>query len=82
MAATTLCLGQVWGEKAQELSLLNSSGFANFIDEWSHCDSCFTNFGVILEYLESSITDNEKSHFQTFQHMVLSCIHCREGYTK
>ena len=32
------------------------SGFANFIDEWSHCDFCFTNFGVILEYLESSIT--------------------------
>ena len=30
--------------------------FANFIDEWSHCDFCFTNFGVILEYLESSIT--------------------------
>ena len=21
-------------------------GFANFIDEWSHCDFCFTNFGV------------------------------------
>ena len=31
------------------------SGFANFIDEWSHCDFCFTNSGVILEYLESSI---------------------------
>ena len=31
-------------------------GFANLIDEWSHCDFCFTNFGVILEYLESSIT--------------------------
>ena len=30
-------------------------GFSNFIDEWSHCDFCFTNFGVILEYLESSI---------------------------
>ena len=29
--------------------------FANFIDEWSQCDFCFTNFGVILEYLESSI---------------------------
>ena len=34
----------------------NNTGFANFIDEWSHCDFCFTNFGVILEYLESSIT--------------------------
>ena len=31
------------------------TGFANFIDEWSQCDFCFTNFGVILEYLESSI---------------------------
>ena len=31
------------------------SGFANFIDEWSQCDFYFTNFGVILEYLESSI---------------------------
>ena len=25
---------------------------------------------------------NEKSHFQTFQHAVLACIHYREGYTK
>ena len=33
-----------------------STGFANFIDKWSHCDFCFTNFGVILKYLESSIT--------------------------
>ena len=32
------------------------TGFVNFIDEWSQCDFCFTNFGVILEYLESSIT--------------------------
>ena len=32
-----------------------TSGFANFIDEWSQFDFCFTNFGVILEYLESSI---------------------------
>ena len=24
-------------------------GFANFIDEWSQYDFCFTNFGVILE---------------------------------
>ena len=31
-------------------------GFAHFIDEWSQCDFCFTNFGVILEYLESRIT--------------------------
>ena len=35
---------------------LTFTGFANFIDEWSHCHFCFTNFGVILEYLESSIT--------------------------
>ena len=40
------------------------TGFANFIDEWSQCDFCFTNFGVILEYLESSIT-TKKSHFQS-----------------
>ena len=32
------------------------SGFANVIDKWSQCDFGFTNFGVILEYLESSIT--------------------------
>ena len=25
---------------------------------------------------------NEKSHFQTFEHVVLSCIHYRDGYTK
>ena len=37
-------------------SLFNSPGFTNFIDEWSQCDICFTNFGDILEYLESSIT--------------------------
>ena len=35
-------------------------GFANFIDEWSQCDFCFTNFGVILEYLEYH---NEKTSF-------------------
>lgn len=33
-----------------------ASGSANFSHEWSQCDFCFTNFGVILEYLESSIT--------------------------
>ena len=32
------------------------SGFANVIDKWSQCDFGFTNVGVILEYLESSIT--------------------------
>ena len=32
------------------------TGIANFIDEWSHCDFCFTSFGVMLENLESSIT--------------------------
>ena len=35
---------------------INVPGFANFIDEWSQCDFCLTNFGVILEYLDSSIT--------------------------
>ena len=37
---------------------------------WSH----FGIFGVKYH--------NEKSHFQTFQHVVLACIHYREGYTK
>ena len=35
---------------------LATSGFVNFIDEWSQCDFHLTNFGVILEYLESTIT--------------------------
>ena len=38
------------------LQVGEQAGFANFIDEWSQCDFCFTNFGVILGYLESSIT--------------------------
>ena len=38
------------------LTLQRSSGFPNFFDEWSHCDFYFTNFGLILEYLESRIT--------------------------
>ena len=50
------------------------TGFANFIDEWSQRDFCFTNFGVKHH--------NEKSNFQTFQHVVLACIHYHEGYTK
>ena len=54
--------------------LSNWAGFANFIDEWSQYDFCFTNFGVILEYLELSIT-TKKSQFQTFQLVVLACIH-------
>ena len=40
-------------------------GFANFIDEWSQCDFCFTNFGVILEYLELSIA-TKKANFRLF----------------
>ena len=39
---------------------MKGPGFANFIDEWSHCDFCFTNFGVTLEYLESSIRLSSK----------------------
>ena len=42
--------GQTLVRKLSPVSVL-----ANFIDEWSQCDFCFTNFGVILEYLESSI---------------------------
>ena len=30
--------------------IILSSRSENFIDEWSQCDFCFTNFGVILEY--------------------------------
>ena len=37
---------------------------------WSH----FGIFGVKYH--------NEKSHFQTFQHVVLACIHYREGYSR
>ena len=37
---------------------------------WSH----FGIFGVKYH--------SEKSHFQTFKHVVLACIHYREGYTK
>ena len=37
------------------VNVVEESRVANFINEWSHCDCCFTNFGVILEYLESSI---------------------------
>ena len=43
--------------------LKQSPGFANFIAEWSQCDFCFTNFGVILKYLESSIT-TKKAKFR------------------
>jgi len=42
--------------KQKRIAVSFITGFANFIDEWSHCDLCLTNFGVILEYLESSIT--------------------------
>ena len=57
-----------------------NTGFANFIDEWSQCDFCFTNFGVILEF--GVKYHNEKRRFQSFQYVVLACIHYREGYTK
>ena len=86
MRKKTSLLVDVRRSKTSFLKLPHAnSGFANFIDEWSHCEFCFTNFGVILEYLESIASinyDNEKSHFQTFQHVVLACIHYREGYTK
>ena len=42
--------------KAVEDDAICFAGFANFIDKCSQCDFCFTKFGVILEYLESSIT--------------------------
>ena len=37
------------------LHFLYLTGFANFIDERSQCGFCFTDFGVIVEYLKSSI---------------------------
>ena len=41
--------------RSQKVQLKQNPEFANFIDQWSQFDSCFTNFEVILEYLESSI---------------------------
>ena len=64
-----VCIAQILYQ-----SHLNLPGFANFIDEWSHSDFCFTNFGVILEYLESSIT-MKKAIFR------LSCTWSWHGYT-
>ena len=52
---TNIYLDRVAGMYACKNLLTHKSGLANFIDEWSQCDFCFTNFGVILEYLESSI---------------------------
>ena len=46
----------VWSLIEMYSITLSWDTLANFTDEWSHCDFCFTNFGVILEYLESSIT--------------------------
>ena len=43
-------------QEGQNTNVQRQTGFANSIDEWSQFDFCFTNFGVILEYLESSIT--------------------------
>ena len=52
-------------DKKWQGKLFHITRFANLIDEWSQCDFCFTNFGVILEYLESSIT-TEKAIFSDF----------------
>ena len=53
--ADSLCISM--SRKSSFIIILYiNAGFANFIDKWSHCDFCFSNFGVILEYLESSIT--------------------------
>ena len=38
----------VVGKIYEKLLSKQITGFANFIDEWSRCDFCFTNFGVIL----------------------------------
>ena len=44
-------------------TMVHIPGFANFIDEWSQGEFSFTNFGVILEYLESSITTKKKQFY-------------------
>ena len=49
-------LRKVIGQLYPFLGTMSTAGFANFIDEWSQFDFCFTNFGGILEYLESSMT--------------------------
>ena len=51
------------GQEGQNTNVQRQTEFANFIDEWSQFDFCFTNFGVTLEYLESSIT-TEKAIFR------------------
>ena len=38
----------VVGKIYEKLLSKQITGFANFIDEWSRYDFCFTNFGVIL----------------------------------
>ena len=54
-----------WNGEAFILLGSLTAGIANFIDEWSHCDFRFTNFGVILENLEPSIT-TKKAIFRLY----------------
>ena len=71
---------QIYRKKTQRES---QPGFANFIDEWSHYDFCFTkfwsHFGIFgVKY------HKEKSHFSDFPACGprMYCIHYREEYTK
>ena len=57
------------------------TGIANFIDEWSHWDFCFTSFGVMLENLESSITTKKKP-FSDFPARAPGMYNYRDGYTE
>ena len=54
-----------------------------FIDGWGQCDFRFTNFGVIMEYLESRNSTERRMVLylvffvrMPFQHMVLALIQC------
>ena len=68
--------------KWQRLILvLCMTGIANFIDEWSHWDFCFTSFGVMLENLESSITTKKKP-FSDFPARAPGMYNYRDGYTE
>ena len=48
-------------ERSFRVYMILLTGFANFIDKWSpsHCDFCFTNFGVILD-IWSQVSQRKK----------------------
>ena len=83
LPGTILCLGQVWGEKGTGVFSpfkikIRICKFYWWVESlWLLLHKFWSHFGIFgVKY------HNEKSHFQTFQHVVLACIHYREGYTK